>query len=167
MLSTRAEAVASGRNSYYNGTPCPKGHLDYRLVSGACVECDRARSRKYYAKHREMRNKAVREWAEQNPGYFRNKAKEWKKNHRARATATQMMRYAKTKTFVCSCCTRQDFDSVYDAARAIGGHVDHIEPLALGGPHCVKNLQVLTVAEHMAKTKEDRQAIAKAKRAAA
>jgi 5-methylcytosine-specific restriction endonuclease McrA len=36
------------------------------------------------------------------------------------------------------------------------GEVDHVIALALGGTHCVKNLQILSVEEHKEKTRRDR-----------
>ena len=38
----------------------------------------------------------------------------------------------------------------------LGHQVDHVRPLADGGLHCVKNLQILTKQEHARKTAEER-----------
>jgi hypothetical protein len=40
--TTRNEAIAQGRNKYWTGRPCPKGHVAERYVqSSACTECVR------------------------------------------------------------------------------------------------------------------------------
>lgn len=45
----RKDAIALGLKRYFNGVPCPRGHIAERLVKGACLVCDRedtlARSR--------------------------------------------------------------------------------------------------------------------------
>lgn len=39
--STRLEAKLQGAARYFTGKPCKHGHITDRLVSGACVECNR------------------------------------------------------------------------------------------------------------------------------
>jgi hypothetical protein len=55
----------------------------------------------------------------------------------------------------CECCTIAQFIEVYRQAALVSGEVDHIRALALGGKHCVHNLQILTLAEHRLKTDAD------------
>lgn len=40
---SRAEAVAMGAKRYYTGEPCRRGHVVYRIVSGACSACAKAK----------------------------------------------------------------------------------------------------------------------------
>jgi hypothetical protein len=56
---------------------------------------------------------------------------------------------------VCSCCVRADFLEIYRQAALMESEVDHIRALALGGKHCVRNLQILSLAEHRLKTDAD------------
>jgi 5-methylcytosine-specific restriction endonuclease McrA len=50
--------------------------------------------------------------------------------------------------------------------RKTGLDIDHIIPLALGGPNDLKNLQLLCEEHHKEKTRDDIRKIAKAKRLA-
>ena len=52
-IVTRAEARAAGLKYYFTGKPCPRGHVDTRLVKGGCVPCDRERSAKNYLRRRD------------------------------------------------------------------------------------------------------------------
>ena len=85
-----------------------------------------------------------RAWDIANPG---------KKNAR-----TAMCR-AKRLELKCSCCQPKDFHAIYRKAALLGHEVDHRTPKHLGGLHCVSNLQILTVADHRAKTYLENSAI--------
>jgi 5-methylcytosine-specific restriction endonuclease McrA len=52
----------------------------------------------------------------------------------------------------CNCCSNKDLQAIYQDARLKGHEVDHVIPLSRGGPHCCKNLQTLSRAEHKQKT---------------
>ena len=67
---TRADAKAAGLLRYFTGKPCPKGHIDERLVSSfGCLECSRVASNprrrevaaKYYQQNADAMKSAVRE----------------------------------------------------------------------------------------------------------
>ena len=63
----------------------------------------------------------------------------------------------------CKCCTQADIHALY--ARCPSGHeVDHEIPLAIGGKHCLRNMRILTAAEHNAKTANDNRNIAALRR---
>lgn len=57
--------------------------------------------------------------------------------------ARRARRRAKKRDAQCACCLPEDFREAYAAARERGWTVDHIIPLAAGGPHCLHNLQIL------------------------
>ena len=57
----------------------------------------------------------------------------------------------------CACCTESDRREYRAAATRSGLVADHILAIAQGGAHCVLNMQWLTIAEHAAKTKGERQ----------
>lgn len=49
-IITRAQAKASGQTTYFNGKPCPKGHVAARQTSSGCrTECKRLVSAKWHA----------------------------------------------------------------------------------------------------------------------
>lgn len=84
-----------------------------------------------------------------------------------RVTSAQSARFLRAERIrlqACTCCTKADISRVYKNARWIGAHVDHRVALALGGKHCVHNLQILSVYDHRRKTAVDMQKIAAAKR---
>ena len=70
---------------------------------------------------------------------------------------------AKKHQATCTCCTPKMFKEFY-ACVGKGYEVDHIKALALGGSHCMSNLQVLSKTEHKIKTRADMALISKAKR---
>ncbi len=47
---TRKLAIKQGLAYYYDGLPCPNGHIDIKGVSGGCVECRKIRRRKEWLK---------------------------------------------------------------------------------------------------------------------
>lgn len=51
----------------------------------------------------------------------------------------------------CDCCTKEEFEAMYTAARKAGMEVDHVYPLSKGGLHCVQNMQLLTMTENRRK----------------
>jgi len=64
-------------------------------------------------------------------------------------------RRAKIRGQICTCCSAAAVRAVHRAATLMHAEVDHILPLALGGLHCVRNLQILSYADHKAKTAKD------------
>lgn len=60
------------------------------------------------------------------------------------------------------CCTEAQVADFYLRV-AVGFEVDHIAPLAQGGLHCLKNLQILTIEEHRVKTSAELSAAAPAR----
>lgn len=87
-----------------------------------------ARQRLWQSENRARTRETALAWAKQNPG-IKNAA-----NARRRA-----LRIGQN----CKCCTDFEFREIYDFTRVVGMEVDHRIPLALGGLHCVSNLQVI------------------------
>lgn len=83
----------------------------------------------------------------------------WKKTHRGVENALEKERRARKLGQVCTCCSREKFQAIYDVAKMFGDEVDHIKPLALGGLHCRHNLQLLSPAQHRLKTVTDLAAV--------
>lgn len=93
LPSSRAEAKRTGKKAYFNGIPCPKGHLSARKMnSGGCVECARLNCIKwnaentnrvkayrdaYYIATVERRKEVAREWQAKNPERKRDNGRKW------------------------------------------------------------------------------------------
>jgi len=75
----------------------------------------------------------------------------WRKNNRGAHNEKAARYRARRKKQLCTCCTPEDFKKIYSFSRIAGMHVDHMVPLARGGPHCQKNLQLLTPEENAKK----------------
>lgn len=86
----------------------------------------------------------------------------WNKTPKGRAALRHHagVRRAREYAQLCECCDFDRFRSIYEAAEWLHCEVDHRVPLAAGGAHCVKNLQILTIEQHKVKTKLDRKLIA-------
>lgn len=55
-IITRKEALALGLKRYFTGEPCPKGHVDERLLSSyQCCECARMSAARYHVANREKK----------------------------------------------------------------------------------------------------------------
>jgi 5-methylcytosine-specific restriction endonuclease McrA len=104
-------------------------------------------------------NKKGAEWRAAHPEAAKRIIKRYQKAHPDQVKANVARRRAARRSAKCECCAPADFRPVYDMAFLLAWEVDHIKPLALGGEHCVKNLQVLSVEAHKEKTRADRKAI--------
>jgi 5-methylcytosine-specific restriction endonuclease McrA len=146
---TRAEARAAGLKWYFTGRGCKYGHLANRLVSSAaCYTCAKARFQRWRGKNLDRVKAARRAWARENPTQARGL-----KNH------SLMLQRARLRGNLCACCQPQQLLIVYKIAALMGAEVDHVVPIAAGGLHCRKNLQLLSTEDHREKTKTDQRLI--------
>jgi hypothetical protein len=54
QVMTRKEAIRRRRKMYYNGKPCPKGHMDLRFTHTCqCVRCKRELDLRRYHEQKE------------------------------------------------------------------------------------------------------------------
>lgn len=116
------------------------------------------RARRYYLAHREERLAYKRAYMkrmslEQKRRYHRS---EYHRNPEPYIRRAQLREGKMKKDQRCKCCTNKQLAAVYRFAKMLGCEVDHRVPLAVGGMHCVENLQCLTEEEHAAKTENDR-----------
>lgn len=95
-MTPKQEALACGDKTYV-GKPCPHGHDGTRYTSGShCVECTLEKSKQYYAENKDLHYSRCRNWLERNrdksserernkyaanPEKYREKTKQWVKNH--------------------------------------------------------------------------------------
>ena len=121
--------------------------------------------RHYYANH-ESALERRRRYTRENRDKVLDYASRYYKQNPGAVLANQARRRAFKKSQTCECCANDSFAAIYAQAREQGCEVDHIKPLALGGMHCVRNLQLLTPEDHKAKTRADLRRIADAKREA-
>lgn len=174
VIGERDWALFLGLGTYVTGKPCKHGHFaPRRTFKGVCVECQRlaslgkpydsesnkAAKKRYRARHPDRVRAYDVARALANPTRIRDKSRRWRKANPDAVKAKYAARRAKEKEAQCSCCKPRHFRKVY-AQATFGIHeVDHIVPLALGGAHCVKNLQILTIEDHRKKTAADNIAI--------
>jgi hypothetical protein len=127
------------------------------------------RKRKYRKAHPELRAKA-HAYNAVNYAINRNKILAQKVTYAAANPGTMRAIRANRRAMEisqrCACCTNAEIRKVYDVAAfcGVGSHVDHRVQLALGGPHCSRNLEALTVEAHKEKTRLDSAARADARR---
>jgi hypothetical protein len=105
-----------------------------------------------------------RQWEKDNPDRVLAIKQDWRKKHPGAVRAINASRRVMARKQRCTCCTNADIKRIYETAALTGYDVDHIRPLALGGPHCARNLQILSIDEHKKKTKQDQIDIAEYRR---
>jgi hypothetical protein len=173
---------------------CKRGHASSalpggRYATGTCKECalligaewhaenpaygalwraeNPAYGAEWRAKSLERAKTGDARWRAENPGSVKASNAKWRAKNRGRCNAYNAHRRALKRKQTCTCCTREQLAKFHIDAHAAGREVDHVQPLALGGLECLKNLQALTPEEHKVKTFQfDFPLIAAMKRAA-
>lgn len=175
-IISRREAAQRGLIRYFTGEPCKRGHVAERIVSNCvCMECGSLRMRTWRANNGDIARQIARSWRLANPRkqreYDRRK-RERDPEGRAALLAKLAAHPAYDKAGSLNRRTRKsNGDRVTGAeletvkARAKGRcancgarrklEFDHIGPLARGGRHDVKNLQMLCHACNMEKRARD------------
>jgi len=163
---TKAAAKATGSKYYFTGKPCPKGHIDKRILHGHCMECMRLRARQFYNQNPSY----AREWQKNNRTKSRAATARWRLNHPDKYQENDSKQKRRRKE---SGLARHDgamararaLNAIppwadIDAIKAIyiacpsGMEIDHIYPLrgeATSGLHVANNLQYLTKSENKKK----------------
>jgi 5-methylcytosine-specific restriction endonuclease McrA len=98
---------------------------------------------------------SMRRYRKENPDRMARLERERNIRNADERRAQRMKRRARKREAVCSCCTAKQFAEFYAVAALVCYQVDHIVPLADGGAHCIKNLQMLPVDVHAKKTAEE------------
>jgi 5-methylcytosine-specific restriction endonuclease McrA len=112
-------SIAEGRTTYKTGPENPSW-AGGREASNARAKPKMAANQRAY---RERNPEKVREWSQKRKGL--------KTGRLPRGTVVNLFHLQRGKCAVCKCCLKAGF------------HLDHIEPLARGGLHVVKNIQLL------------------------
>jgi len=177
-MTPRRTAQRAGRTRY-TGRRCRKHSKAKRFTSnGCCCACSRKanlateneyqrRKRRADPQWRQKWNKYRAQWMREdrarNSDKYARRDKAWRERNLNKALAASYAYRARKRGQQCTCCTPDDFRAIYYAARLTRKEVDHRRALALGGLHCCKNLQLLTVAQHRRKTVSDNRKIRKLK----
>jgi hypothetical protein len=145
---------------------------------GNCIECIRAitkawtndnRSRRnagrriWRAANRETLNAKLRNWHTVNPDKSRAWdmahpdrrraiSRNWKTAHPEQRAIDGGRRRGRQRNQTCGCCAPWSFKFIYAQGRSLGMHVDHVKPLAKGGLHCLKNMQLLSPLDNQRKS---------------
>lgn len=62
-IVSREDAISAGATRYFTGCPCKNGHLCERTIARSeCLDCKRARGRKWAADNIETRSEKSKEW---------------------------------------------------------------------------------------------------------
>jgi len=109
-----------------------------------CKECQNARKAAWRLRYPERERAAIAAAKPRNADRRREACRRWAQTHPAR-NAAKAARYRRlSRDQRCACCPPAEFEPIYDFARAAGLSVDHIRPIAAGGLHCTRNLQLMT-----------------------
>lgn len=140
-------AAAKNGERYYVGQPCPHGHEGKRWThNGACFDCtniaanDHAKRTNY--KHR-------RAYEARHPERYRTSianAKARRKGAKGSHSASDIRNIMAMQNGKCAYC-RLDVRKIY--------HLDHINPIALGGTNYRSNLQILCPKCNLKKSASD------------
>lgn len=140
-------------DAFYKDTRCADGRYS------ACKDCAKAASAMWKHGNQEQVQKGGRAWRIANPGYSAASARAWRKSNPGKLptywakwnpVCNAKRRAAKAEA-ACACCAPLSFKFIYQQARALKMHVDRIRPIAKGGKHCLRNLQLLEPAENLRK----------------
>jgi 5-methylcytosine-specific restriction endonuclease McrA len=166
----RRDAKAAGLIRYDNGKPCPNGHLGDRFVStGTCCLClriktkawqaiesnkayNREYARKWTQNNRERKARTTKLWAQRNAEKLRLWYAKYAKSRRIERCMAETRRRARkyksggthTADQIKELAVRQNHECPYcKASIRKRYHIDHIDPLVLGGSNGIKNIQLL------------------------
>ena len=149
--STRTEARSAGAKHFYNGKPCPRGHISLRFTStGNCCECNKERSRiANMSEEQRLRKNAL---AVPSPNAGQNWRNFYSRNSRSeviRARENQLKRLLRVPSWSERELIRQFYKDCPEEYE-----VDHIIPLqgeTVSGLHVLANLQYLLVLNNRRK----------------
>ncbi len=80
---SRSEALQTGLKRFFDGRPCPHGHVAERLVSNyTCMECTRLRKFSLPEDQIEKKRQYMRDWRRKNPEVARVRRREYILNNR-------------------------------------------------------------------------------------
>lgn len=153
-VMTRKEALARGLKTYFNGKPCPKGHLAKKRVCGGCTECQKTLFKTYRSSRRNDLNERAAAWRKANPERQRELTDNWKANNPDKLCAYEAKRRAAQLRATPLWADLNKIAQVYKVAAEWGLTVDHVVPLqgeTVCGLHVHNNLQLMKAGDNFAK----------------
>ncbi|RWZ87292.1 MAG: hypothetical protein EO766_12265 [Hydrotalea sp. AMD] len=82
QIITRKEAKEQGLKHFFTGKPCPRGHIDKKLVSSStCCTCTRENHYTYYANHKETALAGIKRWSQENKENVVEASRRYRKNN--------------------------------------------------------------------------------------
>lgn len=115
-------------------------------------------SRSWRLKNRERERLTCRLWRESNRAASREASRNWSKNNPARVCEIRQKRVATKRKAIPDDIWQNAVDQIFEISRRVSKclgiphSVDHIFPLAKGGSHCHRNLQILPAAINHSKS---------------
>jgi hypothetical protein len=142
--------------------PLDAFYKDARCLDGrysACKACAKEAAAAWKNANKPSIAEYGRAWRLANPGYAARSAKQWRAENPGKLPeywakwnpVCNATRRAAKKAAACDCCVPWTFKFIYAQARALEMHVDHVIPLARGGLHCLRNMQLLSPGENLRK----------------
>jgi 5-methylcytosine-specific restriction endonuclease McrA len=155
-IVTRPQARAAGVKQYFNGKPCPKGHLFQRYTrSGTCIFCELSRAQRPYDEAKRLywlawrHSESGKLWAAANAEKSKARTRNRRAKQRASSgshTAREIADLLRGQRGRCAYCRRQVGKNY---------HVDHIVSVAKGGANDRRNLQITCALCNMSKGERD------------
>jgi len=127
-------------------------------------EKHRERGREWYYANRERAIASSIEWRKNNRDKDREASRKWRSSHPTESRLLAKKRRAKIAAATIEIITSADIQKIRKAQKgkcAIcrkitpKGHIDHIKPLARGGEHSKRNLQILCEECNLSKSSKD------------
>lgn len=151
----RFDAKCRGDKTYFTGTPCrPFGHVCVRVTkTGVCVECNKARLRRWNEKNKERVSLKWVVWNEAHPESRRAAGKRYYEKNREMMSRISAARQSRVKQ---ATPPWADLDAIEDFYKSCprGCAVDHVIPVShsrVCGLHIPANMQYLSKRDNREK----------------
>lgn len=141
----RALAIKNGETKYWDGKPCPHGHIGWRKTkSYNCLECDRLRRA-----GEKRKKKPWSEMTDEQKEKLRESHRKYMKNNPEKRSALEHKKRAKRKgadgnhtgTEVKKLLIKQNYKCTYCGSCIKNGyHKDHVMPISKGGSNYISNI---------------------------
>ena len=159
------QAREQGKEKYFTGKPCLKGHISERYTTNrTCLSCSHKQAVVWRGKNKEYQLAKRRECYSKNPDQYTSSNRKWAKNNRHKLSIKELKRYEYIKNATPKWLTKEHYnqmESIYWLSKLqqeltdTKYHVDYIVPLQgkiVCGLNVPWNLQVLEAKVNIAKS---------------